>query len=107
MQEKVESGKRKKEVGSKSNSCLHPLLLEITLFAENATAHLKDGFKSLTANLGIFPESFYTCFLDFVLDFLPPTTESRDFRFLVKFGCGGRVEGGLPVSDGLANAENI
>jgi len=88
-------------------SCLHALLFEVALFAEDATAHLEDGFESFAANLGIFTESFHACFFDLVLNLLPPTTKSSNLCFLVEFSCGGRVEGALPVDNGFADAEDI
>lgn len=96
------------EIASRSeSSCLHALLLEIALFAEDAAAHLQDGLEAFAADLGIFAESLHTGVFDLVLDLLPPTTKGGDFRFLVERGRGGRVERALLVGDGFANAEDV
>lgn len=86
---------------------MEALLFKLALFAEDTTAHFEDGFESFAANLGIFTETIHACFFNFVLDFLPSTTESGDFCFLAKFGRGGRAKGGLPVDNSLADAEDV
>lgn len=84
-----------REVGD-SGDCraeaLQLLLLEIALFAEDSAAHLKDSLESLTADNGVFAETFDASLLDLVLDLLPSTTESGDLRLLSELGGGGRVD---------------
>lgn len=87
--------------------CLEALLFEFTLFAEDATAHLKDGLESFTANLRIFTETIHARLLDLVLDLLPSTAKSGDLGFLAEVRSSGWVEGGLPIGNGLAHAENV
>lgn len=88
-------------------SYLDALLFEFTLFAEDAAAHLEDGFESFAANLGILTESIHACLLNLVLDLLPSTAKSSDFSFLAELGGGVRVERGLLIGNGLAHAEDV
>lgn len=88
-------------------SGLDALVLEIALFAEDATAHLQNGLKAFTATLGIFAESLHACLLDLVLDLLPAATESGDLGFLGELRRGvGCVRGWL-IHDRLADVEDI
>jgi hypothetical protein len=96
-----------KDVMVTGSLCLHSLLFEITLFAEDATAHFKDSLKAFAANFGVFTESFDAGILDLVFDLLPSTAKSSNFRFLSKIGGSGRAKGGLTVGDSLADAEDI
>lgn len=87
--------------------CLHSLLFEVTLFAEDATAHLEDSLEAFSANFGVFTESLDAGILDLVFDVLPSTAKSSNFRFLGKIGSSVRAKGGLTVGDSLADAEDI
>lgn len=63
-----------------------PLVLEVSLFSENTTTHLENGFKAFTAALGVLGESFHARLLNLILDLLPSTTKSGDLGFLVELG---------------------
>lgn len=86
---------------------LDALVLEIALLAEDATAHLQNGFKAFAATLGILAESLHARLLDLVLDLLPATTESSDLSFLGELGGGSGRVGRWLIHDRLADVEDV
>lgn len=86
---------------------MESFVLEFSLLSENTATHLKDGFETFTASLGVFSEPIHTRLLHLILDLLPTPAKGGDFGFLGEFGRGGRVKGGGLVDHSLADVEDV
>lgn len=83
------------------------LILELSLFSENSSAHFQHSFKTLSTPLCILTESFDTGLLYLVFNLLPATTERSDLGFLLEIRSGVGQQLRWSINNRLANIQHV